>query len=30
MWGMFIDLYFRGILFTARFIRGRWKTKSVV
>ena len=30
MWGMFIDWYFRGILFTARFIRGRWKTKSVV
>ena len=30
MWGMFIDWYFRGILFTGRFLKGRWKTKTVV
>ncbi len=30
LWGMFIDWYFRGILFTTRFLRGKWKTKTVV
>ena len=29
-WGMFVDWYCRGILFTARFIKGKWKTKTVV
>ena len=29
-WGMFIDWYCRGIFFTVRFLRGRWKTKTVV
>ena len=30
MWGMFIDWYCRGLFFTTRFIRGKWKTKRVV
>ena len=30
MWGMFIDWYFRGIVFTIRFLKGKWKTKTVV
>ena len=29
-WGMFIDWYCRGILFTVRFMNGKWKTKTVV
>ena len=29
-WGLFVDWYCRGILFTARFIKGNWKTKTVV
>ena len=30
MWGMFIDWYCRGLFFTTRFIKGKWKTKRVV
>ncbi len=29
-WGMFIDWYCRGIFFVWRFVRGGWKTKTVV
>ena len=29
-WGMFIDWYCRGIFFTVRFLRGKWKSKTVV
>ncbi len=29
-WGMFIDWYCRGIFYTVRFIKGKWKTKTVV
>ncbi len=30
LWGMFIDWYFRGIMFVIRFVRGAWKSKTVV
>ena len=30
MWGMFIDWYCRGILFVGRFLKGGWKSKTVV
>ena len=30
LWGMFIDWYFRGICFIARFAKGEWKKKTVV
>ncbi len=30
MWGMFVDWYCRGLLFTVRFLKGKWKTKTVV
>lgn len=28
--GMYIDWFFRGILFATRFARGKWKTKKVI
>ena len=29
-WGMFVDWYCRGIFFVTRFLKGKWKTKTVV
>ncbi len=29
-WGMFVDWYCRGLFYTVRFFKGKWKSKTVV